>query len=158
MASIIPRLSPIPQVSPLRTILLQHRLSFTAARQQVFEVLASNEPLTMTELAERCVPNIDRASVYRTIALFEQLAIVRRLQIGWKYKIELSDAFQAHHHHLTCLGCSSVTTLPEDVHIEKQLVKLASQYGYSALDHQLEIRGYCPGCQANSAITDQSQQ
>lgn len=123
-------------------------MSFTAARSQVFAVLANNEPLTMPELAERCVMSIDRASVYRTIALFEKLGIVQRLQIGWKYKIELSDAFQAHHHHLTCLGCGSVTTLPEDIDIEAQLAKLASQYGYSALDHQLEIKGYCPKCEA----------
>jgi Fe2+ or Zn2+ uptake regulation protein len=147
----------ISPVSPLRTILLQHRLSFTAARQRVFEVLATNEPLTMTELAERCVGYIDRASVYRTTALFERLGIVQRLQIGWKYKLELSDAFQAHHHHLTCLGCGSVTTLPEDVYIEKQLIKLASQYGYSALDHQLEIKGYCPNCQTTDMTTGQSQ-
>lgn len=138
------------QVSPLRTTLLKHKLSFTAARQQVFEILAANEPLTIAELAQRCVPAIDRASVYRTIALFEKLGIVHRLQIGWKYKLELSDAFQAHHHHLTCLGCGTVTTLPEDIHVENQLVKLASQYGYSALDHQLEIKGYCPRCQRES--------
>jgi Fe2+ or Zn2+ uptake regulation protein len=144
------QVSALSQPSPLRTILLQHKLSFTAARQQVFNILADNEPLTMTELAEHCVPTIDRASAYRTIALFEQLGVVQRLQIGWKYKLELSDAFQAHHHHLTCLGCGIVTTLPEDTHIENQLTKLASQYGYSALDHQLEIKGYCPSCQVKA--------
>jgi len=35
-------------------------------------------------------------------------------QIGWKYKLELSNAFQHHHHHLTCLQCGGVTPLPED--------------------------------------------
>jgi Fe2+ or Zn2+ uptake regulation protein len=113
--------------SQLRTTLKQHKLSITAARQKVFEVLAGNEPLTMREVTDQCHTVMDKASVYRTIALYEKLGIVQRLQIGWKYTLELSNAFQDHHHHLTCIGCGVI-------------------HGYKAVDHQLEITGYCPAC------------
>jgi Fe2+ or Zn2+ uptake regulation protein len=132
--------------SQLRTTLKQHKLSITAARQKVFEVLAGNEPLTMRELTDQCHTVMDKASVYRTIALYEKLGIVQRLQIGWKYTLELSNAFQDHHHHLTCIGCGVITPLPEDDALEAQLVKLAKVHGYKAVDHQLEITGYCPAC------------
>jgi Fe2+ or Zn2+ uptake regulation protein len=131
----------------LQTTLKQHRLSLTAGRMQVFDVLANNEPLTMRELSEHCLGAMDKASVYRTVATFERLGIVQRLQIGWKYKLELSNAFQAHHHHLTCMKCGLMTALPEDPVLEKQLLKLAADNGFTAVDHQLEIKGYCPACQ-----------
>ncbi len=100
----------------------------------------------MQQLVSRCRITIDRASVYRTVRLFEQLGIVQRLQIGWKYKLELSNAFQDHHHHLTCLHCSAVTPLPEDLVLEAQLTRLAQQHNFDARDHQLEIRGLCLNC------------
>lgn len=100
----------------------------------------------MQQLVHRCKSSIDRASVYRTITLFERLGVVQRLQIGWKYKLELSNAFQNHHHHMTCLQCGSVTPLPEDSILEAQLTRLAQQHNFDANDHQLEIRGRCSNC------------
>lgn len=100
----------------------------------------------MLQLITRCKDDINRASVYRTITLFERLGVVQRLQIGWKYKLELSNAFQHHHHHLTCSQCGSVTPLPEDATLEKQLDRLTQRHNFDAQDHQLEIRGVCALC------------
>src|SRR5579859_5743980 len=79
--------------------------SLTRPRRIVFMALQKSEPKTMQQLVSACAGQVDRASVYRSVTLFEKLGIVQRLQIGWKYKLELSDAFQRHHHHLTCLKC-----------------------------------------------------
>ena len=87
--------------------------SSTAVRRTVFAVLQGREPQSMHEVIARC-DKIDRASVYRTIVLFEQLGIVQRLRIGWKYKLELTDSFSHHHHHITCTKCGRTTPLPED--------------------------------------------
>ncbi len=89
---------------------------------------------------------IDRASVYRTIALFEKLGIVQRLQIGWKYKLELSDAFHRHHHHLSCTGCGSTFALQEDPELEARLTLLAQRQHFAMHGHQLEIQGLCNKC------------
>src|ERR1700759_5537066 len=98
----------------LQTTLKDHHQSLTAARVHVFEALQGHEPQTMHPIVEACRGGPDRASVYRAIALFERLGIVQRLQMGWKYKLELSDAFTHHHHHLTCLRCGRIIPLPED--------------------------------------------
>ncbi len=128
--------------------LKRHGQSTTAARLMVFQALQHKEPQTMREIVAAC-PGIDRASVYRTIALFERLGIVKRLQIGWKYKLELSDAFHAHHHHLTCLRCGRTTPLPEDRQLEARLHTLARGQDFHMKDHQLEIQGLCAQCRAN---------
>lgn len=130
----------------LTTSLRQHGYSLTKARQVVFIGLQGHEPQTMHELVARC-PGIDRASIYRTVTLFEKLGIIQRLQIGWKYKLELTDSFAAHHHHLSCVGCGKIIPLPEDAHLENTLLSMATAHGFVAQDHQLEIRGTCLACQ-----------
>ncbi len=120
--------------------------SLTQARKAVFSALQGHEPQTMHELVASC-KTVDRASVYRIIALFEQLGIVQRLQIGWKYKIELTGSFVHHHHHLSCLQCGKVIALPEDEDLENRLHDLASAQNFLPQDHQLEIRGLCQTCQ-----------
>lgn len=121
--------------------------SLTATRREVFAALQGKEPQTMRELLVTCEGTIDRASVYRTISLFEQLGIVKRLQIGFKYKLELSDAFHHHHHHLTCTICGRTTPFEESLELEQQLMALAASKQFAMHDHQLEIQGICKACQ-----------
>ena len=65
-----------------KTTLKTHSQSLTKSRLAVFGALQDREPQTMREITEACKGLVDRASVYRTIALFEHLGIVQRLQIG----------------------------------------------------------------------------
>lgn len=129
----------------LRQHLKQHGQSLTKPRLAVFMALRGHEPQTMQQLVARC-PGVDRASVYRTIALFEQLGIVQRLQIGWKYKLELTDTFSHHHHHLTCLKCGRIISFDESDDLENELRRIAATNNFVVQSHQLEIQGLCPNC------------
>ncbi len=100
----------------------------------------------MQQLVAAC-PAIDRASVYRTVALFEKLGIIQRLQIGWKYKLELTDSFSRHHHHMTCQQCGRTIPFDESPELERQLRWLAASNRFKIRGHQLEIQGLCPACQ-----------
>lgn len=133
-----------------RQILKQQHQSVTTARVAVFESLLGQEPMTMHQLVSR-VADIDRASVYRAIDLFEKLGIVQRLNTGWKYKIELSDTFTDHHHHLTCIHCRRTVTLNE-IHLESSIEQLAVRHGFKVSAHQIEIQGSCPECQTLKLI------
>jgi len=121
--------------------------SLTQPRILVFEALEHEEPLSMAELHKKLDTMIDRASLYRTITLFEKLGIVQRLQIGWKYKIELADDFNFHHHHITCNNCGMTLPVREDITLEASIKNLAQEYGFVNVAHQLEIHGLCPQCQ-----------
>jgi len=131
----------------LQQHLKQHQASLTSARRTVFHALLNQEAMTMAELVERTSGQLDRATVYRTVELFEQIGIVQRLPVGWKHKIELTDKFNHHHHHLTCTKCGMVTPLAEDETLEARLNELADIYHFKADSHQIEIRGLCPACQ-----------
>ena len=130
----------------LKQHLKSHGYSITEARYVVFAALEDKEALTMAELVTACGEKLDRATVYRTITLFEELGIVTRIQIGWKYKLELTDAFSNHHHHLTCIKCGMVTPISEDTDLEERLNELSALYQFKPLDHQIEIRGLCSSC------------
>jgi Fur family ferric uptake transcriptional regulator len=134
--------SPIEQLSET---LKQHGQSLTSARRIVFGALQDKEPQTMAQLVASC-KQIDRASVYRAVGLFERLGIANRLQIGWKYKLELSENFHYHHHHLTCSGCGAVIPFKEASSLVKQLKSIASQNNFKMSGHQLEIQGLCSTC------------
>ncbi len=137
----------------LKSLLKAHGYSVTAPRRFVCELLWNREPQSMRELQQRLGGAIDRASLYRTIDLFEQLGIVQRIYIGWKYKIELSDSFSHHHHHISCLECGKIVAITEEDAIEDLITKLAAKHGFAAQSHQLEIRGVCAHCRAQrSAI------
>lgn len=101
----------------------------------------------MHDLALAAKGLLDRASLYRTVSLYERLGIVQRIYIGWKYKIELSDIFSHHHHHISCLRCGKIVAITDEDHIERLIMQLAKQHGFEAQSHQLEIRGYCQRCQ-----------
>ena len=102
--------------------------------------------MTMDQLITR-LPTQDQATVYRNIKIFEDLGIVSRVHIAGQSKVELSDIFQHHHHHLTCTSCGRVTILKENSLVESEIEKITLALRFKPLDHQLEIRGLCSTCQ-----------
>lgn len=129
-----------------RQSLRRHGYSNTKVRSIVFAALEHQEPQTMADIIKRVTPLIDRASAYRTMSLFEELGIVHRIQIGWKYKLELSDEFHAHHHHISCVKCGQIEVIHEDAVIEQTIDTIAQRSGYQLISHQLELQGLCQNC------------
>ncbi len=123
-----------------------NNFSITKTRLAVFDALINKEPLAMKDLVLNLAKITDRASVYRTVDLYEKLGIVQRLNIGWKYKIELSDKYQEHHHHISCSICGLLISTDGDSHIEQDINELAKKHGFKILSHQLEIQGVCSNC------------
>jgi len=131
----------------LQSVLKKQGYSLTKPRLAVCELLWNTEPQSMRDLTQQLNGRLDRASLYRTIDLFEKLGLVQRIYIGWKYKIELSDIFTHHHHHISCLSCGKVVPLHEEPQLETLLAQVAEQHHFTAQSHQLEISGYCQACQ-----------
>ena len=131
----------------LQTTLKSSGCSFTLPRRTVFEKLAKNQsPMTTAALAEACAPDIDRATVYRTVELFERLGIINRMWHGFKSQIELSEIFTPHHHHAVCQQCGTSIDLVNQ-ELEKLLASIAKQHNFLALSHVIELSGYCTSCQ-----------
>jgi Fur family ferric uptake transcriptional regulator len=136
----------------LETVLRKRGQSVTAGRLLIFNILWHQKPMSMHQIIKKVNGRIDRASVYRTITLLEQLGIAQRVTIGWQQHIELSGPFSHHHHHLTCLDCQSVVIV-DDPDVESLMSRIAHQHGYSLDQHQFEIQGLCPACSQRQTET-----
>ncbi len=134
----------------LSRTLRQQGHSVTKARQSVFELMWQQQPQSIRELLKRAGGQFDRTSLYRTIHLFEKTGIAQRVYVGWKYKLELTDIFSHHHHHIICLGCGKLLALKEDTELEKLIKRLARKNNMIEVRHQLEIQGYCQQCHPSS--------
>jgi Fur family transcriptional regulator, ferric uptake regulator len=128
-----------------KRLLQKNRLFATTARLRLFAALQESGASTIKSLIAK-LPRHDQSTVYRNLKLFEGLGVISRLRLGWKSKVELSDAFHHHHHHLTCLKCNKVIVLPEDTVLEGEIARLSYKHRFKSIDHQLEIRGFCQIC------------
>jgi len=135
-----------------KKILRDNGYSTTKARSRLFEILLTSEPQTMHQLIMASDKLMDRVSVYRVIELFEKLGIAQRINIGWKYKIELSEVFLGHHHHMTCLTCGRVIAIKDHDTLERLITELSSTAGFTLTAHQLEMQGYCERCSQRQSI------
>jgi Fur family ferric uptake transcriptional regulator len=134
------------QQETLKALLKKGGASLTAPRKVIFNLLLDQEPQSMQVLVKRAENKVDRATVYRTIEIFEELGIVRRLNIGWKYKIELSDLFTGHHHYFYCTNCGKNYRLPANTMLETMIDSAAAKADFSPRGHNLEVFGLCPNC------------
>lgn len=128
----------------IKSLLKQQGFSATKSRLAVLKAILQIQPASMNQLITS-LKQMNRATVYRTVDLFVDLGIAKKVFTGFKYRVELGDSFQEHHHHLTCLRCSAVI----DVHtpeIEYAIEQTASNNGFRPVRHDLEITGYCSAC------------
>ena len=123
-------------------------VSITAPRKKIYETLLNtSEPISMDQLIKLCKP-LNRVTVYRVIELFERISVVHRIQVGWKYKLELSDLFHQHHHHITCSVCHKIVGVEEPEGFEEIVRILGESKGFIIDNHILELSGKCKNCQS----------
>lgn len=128
----------------IKNLLKTQGFSATKTRMAVIRALLAHQPASMNTLI-KSLPDVDRATVYRTVDLFVDLGVAKKVSTGFKYLVELGDSFQEHHHHLTCVRCGTVI----DVHtpeIEYAIEQTAASNGFRPIRHDLEITGYCSSC------------
>lgn len=133
-------------ITSFRSIIASNGFRLTTAREITFKLLISPEPQSVSQILDKAKGKVDRVSVYRNLELFEKLGIVHRIYIGWKYKLELSDDFMAHHHHLSCLECGKVIDIDDEKHIDEFIESITAKAGFTPRRHQFEVDGYCKEC------------
>ena len=82
-------------------------------------------------------PKISIATVYRTVKLFEEAGILTKhdFKTG-KARYELNDD----HNHLIDIKTGEIIEFVDD-EIKKLQEKIADKYGYTLIDHKLELYG-----------------
>jgi Fur family ferric uptake transcriptional regulator len=130
-----------------RGMLQQNDLYRTRERVRIFQELCGlNAPCSLEKIVQLTTGSVDRSTVYRTLDIFEKIGVTSRVYTGWKYKVELSEVFSAHHHHMTCSQCSTVISFDEPPALLKELKHLESANGFTITSHNLELNGLCNNC------------
>ena len=102
----------------------------------------SNDHPNVDELYHRVSkidPKISIATVYRTVKLFEESGILTKHEFkGGKARYE--ELNEGHHDHLIDVKSGEIIEFVDE-EIEKLQEKIADKYGYSLVDHKLELYG-----------------
>jgi Fur family ferric uptake transcriptional regulator len=116
-------------------------LRLTAPRRVVAEVLedASDHPDVETIHARASTRDgsISLATVYRTVALFEEAGILERREFG-DGRARWEDAERDHHDHLIDVQTGEVIEFV-DPEIEELQERIARRLGYELRGHRLEL-------------------
>lgn len=141
-----------------KRLLKKKGLKVTTQRLVVLEAIAScpEEHLTAEEiftLVKADCPDIGLATVYRTIQLLNELHLIDRINFddGFvRYEIgSAPDHKQKHrHHHLICMKCGKVFSFQDDL-LEELEEKIAATTGFSVVNHEVKLYGYCIECGGN---------
>ena len=118
-------------------------VKLTEQRKIIARVMSeSDDHPDVDELYKR-VSKIDSkisiATVYRTVKLFEESGILTKHEFkGGKARYETLN--ESHHDHLIDIKTGEIIEFVDD-EIEKLQKKVAEKYGYSLVDHKLELYG-----------------
>ena len=133
------------KLNDLRNLLRTNGHKVTDVRESVYRALVDNKrPLSNAELT-LLLTDVDKVSVYRTLALFESIGVIDRIWTGFKSKVELGELFSPHHHHFTCSTCGDITSFKSE-QLEKELIALEARLGVTVKQHHIELSGACGRC------------
>ncbi len=119
-----------------------HRL--TSTRRAILRTIAgAATPLTIEEIGDQ-VPDIGRATVFRTVKLLHELGAICRVTLenhGIRYVVSTSS----HHHHLVCSSCGSVQEFASP-QLDQAIHEEAEALAFELSSHTVELYGTCKDC------------
>ena len=122
---------------------LSKGVKLTDQRRVIAQVMSeSSDHPDVDELYNRVSkidPKISIATVYRTVKLFEESGILTKHEFkGGKARYE--ELSESHHDHLIDVKTGEIIEFVDE-EIEKLQKKVAEKYGYTLVDHKLELYG-----------------
>ena len=123
----------------------------TRQRTAIEGVLAASErpltPLEILAVAQRSLPTMGIATVYRALRDGQQAGTVQAVEVaGGTTHYERAD--HGHHHHFHCIACGKVY----EVHgCPGDLAALAPN-GFHVEDHEITLHGRCADCLEPSRV------
>ena len=116
----------------------------TGPRKIVVETVAAWRGHFSAEELCRSLPQVGRATVYRTLASLQEEGVICRLMIDGRAPRYLLGGTQ-HHHHMVCTQCGAVQDIA-DCGVDDFVDTVADRFGYELDGHRLELYGRCSLC------------
>ena len=127
-------------------------LRATTHRISVLEILKNSAiPLTLTSIESSLSENqMDLSTLYRVLDQFEKSGLIMKTVPLEPSQSVYSYRKGGHQHHLICLECGKITVI-EGCPLHEYELKIAEEFNYKIVRHQLELYGVCPECQLRIA-------
>ena len=139
----------LPTPDDVAALLARHGYRTTAPRRAVVaEILRQSRPFTAEQLVARLkgtVPDVGRATVYRTLELLASVDVVNRLLQADGHPAYIVGT-PGHRHHLVCSDCGSVVAFSR-CPVDELVRDLSRDTDFAIHGHMLEVFGTCPACQ-----------
>lgn len=136
--------------------LATRRVRMTAQRRLLVGIIQDSprhlDAATLLEIARKQDPDIDRATVYRTLALLKNRGLIDELDLmhieGEKHYYEAKT--NRDHCHMACFRCGAIMEYasPSFEKLKKDIVK---QSGFQIRVVRLEVGGLCKRCSQKAA-------
>lgn len=125
----------------------------TAQRRALIETIQQADrhldAAALLSEARKRDPNIDRATVYRTIELLKRLGMIDELDLmhlnGEKHYYEVKT--QKDHLHLACFGCGEIKEFASPM-FERLKQEIGAKNDFEIQVMRLEVGGLCGSCAA----------
>lgn len=93
----------------------------------------------------------DLVTVYRCLAAFEQIGLVRRSYLHNGTSLYEFSLGNERHYHIVCKSCGRTDRI--DYFSVEGPIRMLEQRGYREISHLVEFFGVCQACQQPSRIT-----
>jgi Fur family ferric uptake transcriptional regulator len=131
--------------------LVERGVRITAQRRLLVGIIQDSsrhlDAAALLKAAAQKDPNIDRATVYRTIALLKGLGLIDELDLmhleGEKHYYEAKTSRD--HCHMACFRCGAIMEYTSSS-FEKLKEEMARQSGFHIRVVRLEVGGLCKRC------------
>lgn len=146
------------RISEMENQFKEHRL--TPQRKLVLEIFLENKEQHLSaeevyRLSREKGEDIGLATIYRTLELLEELALLHKMNFGdgrSRYELTPPNMEQHHHHHhLVCLNCAEIFEVEDDLLQQLENV-VENKYLFKIVDHNLQFFGYCSKCRQQQEI------
>lgn len=120
----------------------------TRQRRAITEALAAADDFQSAQdihdVLRHAGERVGLATVYRTLQAMADAGEVDALQSGTGETV-YRRCSRSHHHHLVCRVCGRTVEITGPA-VERWANSVAQEYGFSDVDHTIELVGICADC------------
>lgn len=128
----------------IENLLKESNLRVTKERIEIFELIKTKHIFNYNDIQDN-FENIWRSSIFRTLNLFLELWILRKVDI-WSTAITYELIDEKHHHeHMKCEKCDSIISFHSDS-ICNKIFEEAKKIDFKIKSHNIWIIWTCKNC------------
>ena len=122
----------------------EHCSRMTWPRRQLVAMLARQTESFSAEEMVAVLPDLGRATIYRTLRLLVEIGILCKTAMpDGSPRYSLDDTH--HHHHLVCVSCGRIDEFRNPT-VERMLRAMKAHVGSEIIGHRLDLYHRCAAC------------